>query len=278
MMSVTSSVASQPMALWPGEFQPDAPVGQYASIVPYLVECDAPRPAVLVLPGGGYGQLAPHEGRDIALRLNREGFHAVVLNYRLGSAGHHHPAMIHDAQRAMRLVRSHAEVWRILPEAIAVLGFSAGGHLASTLAVHHGTFRCDGDDLADRFDARPNAAVLCYAVIDMAGVPSHGGSRSNLLGPRVEDTALRELLSNHRHVNAQTPPTFLWHTADDPAVPLANALQFTAACHDAGVPVELHVYESGVHGLGLALPPRECDPTIAGWMDLCAAFLRRHLR
>ncbi len=269
----------QKIALWPGEFDPDAPAGRYASVVPYLLDGDEPLPAVLVLPGGGYGSLAPHEGHDIALWLNREGFHAVVLNYRLGSAGHHHPATIHDAQRAMRLVRACAEEWRIKPDAIAVLGFSAGGHLASTLTVHHAAFACEEDDLLGRFDARPDAAVLCYAVIDMAGVPSHGGSRSNLLGSRQEDAALRELLSTHRHVTAQTPPTFLWHTANDPSVPLPNAMQFAAACHGAGVPVELHVYERGPHGLGLAnRPDRACDPSIATWADLCTAFLRRHLR
>lgn len=273
-----TTMTLQKLALWPGEFDAEAQMGRYASIVPYLLESDEPLPGVLVLPGGGYGHLAPHEGHDIAMWLNRAGFHAVVLNYRLGSAGHHHPAMIHDAQRAMRVVRSHAAEWGIKPDGIAVLGFSAGGHLASTLAVHHATFRCADDDLVDRFDARPDAAVLCYAVIDMAGTPSHGGSRNALLGPRKDDAELRLQLSNHRHVTAQTPPTFLWHTADDPSVPLPNALQFAGACREAGVPMELHVYESGSHGLGLANgPDRKCDPMIAGWADLCAAFLRRHL-
>ncbi len=229
---------------------------------------------VLVLPGGGYQGLADHEGPTIAERLNAAGFDASVLRYRLGSAGHRHPDMLHDAQRAMRLVRQRLEADGVPGRRVAVLGFSAGGHLASTLAVHHDAPPGEADDLVGDYPARPDAAVLCYAVIDMAGPAAHAGSRTALLGEQREgDVALRERLSTHRHVTAQTPPTFLWHTADDAGVPVANCLMFANACAEHGVPVELHVYESGPHGLGLAPD----NPSVATWIDHATDFLQRHL-
>lgn len=273
MIAESTSVPRR-LGLWPGQDE-QAPVGAAAWLTLHLLPGERTRPCVLICPGGGYGALAAHEGEDIAAWLNGVGFHAAVLAYRLGSAGHHHPAMIHDAQRAMRLLRHHADAWRVRSDAIAVLGFSAGGHLASTLAVHHQRFHHDADDLAG-LDAAPNAAVLCYPVIDLATSVAHSGSRSNLLGPRCDDAELRELLSTDRHVGPQTPPTFLWHTATDAGVPAANSLRFASACLAAGVPVELHVFEQGKHGLGLATGPRAM-PDVAVWADLCVRFLRRHL-
>ena len=227
---------------------------------------------VLVLPGGGYGGLADHEGKPVAEALNAHGFQAAVLKYRLGPR-HRHPAMIFDAQRALRLLRSTAKKRGFRPQSIAVLGFSAGGHLASTLAVHHGSFVSEDDDLATDVSARPDAAVLCYPVIDLAGEHAHAGSRGNLLGAEP-DPALLERLSTQTQVCAATPPTFLWHTSDDGGVALQNSLGFAAACQTAGVPVELHAYETGRHGLGLA----EDDPNgVATWLDHATQFLSRHL-
>jgi len=223
----------------------------------------------MVLPGGGYRQLAEYEGGVVAERLNAAGFDAAVLRYRL-APGHQHPAMIHDAQRGMRLMRQHPS---IRASRFAVLGFSAGGHLASTLAVHHDRFAADHDDLVSQFTARPDAAVLCYPVIDMNAPNVHAGSRLHLLGEHPTTESI-ELLSTHKHVNAATPPTFLWHTADDGPVPVQNSLLFAAACREARVSTELHVYESGVHGLGLADDHAEAH----AWFAACAAFLDRHLR
>lgn len=222
----------------------------------------------MVCPGGGYEMLAAHEGEPIAERLNAAGFDAAVLTYRV--APHQHPAMIQDARRGLRLMRQHP---MIRAEKIAVLGFSAGGHLASTLAVHHDRFPCTDDDLATTFNGRPDAAVLCYPVIDLLDDEiAHAGSRLNLLGP-APATELIDFLSTHRHVTAATPPAFLWHTAEDEAVVCDNSLLFAAGCRVAGVPVELHIYEQGPHGIGLA----EDWPDARGWLEACVAFLGRHL-
>ncbi len=237
--------------------------------------CDKPSAiCVLVLPGGGYGHLAPHENIVIAERCNRAGFHAAALNYSL-APDHHHPQMIHDAQRATRMLRTHANQWGIDASKIAVIGFSAGGHLAATLAVHAKTFTCADDDLASTVSAQVDAAVLCYAVIDLIDpANAHVGSRQNLLGPdRDHDKKLADLLSPNRHVNDQTPPTFLWHTCDDHGVPVGNAFAFAQACRAHRVPCELHAYETGKHGLGLATD----HPPVNTWFDLAASFLRRHL-
>ncbi|MEO0514175.1 MAG: alpha/beta hydrolase [Planctomycetota bacterium] len=234
-----------------------------------LFPCDAtPRGGVMVLPGGGYHHLADHEGAVIAEQLNAAGFDAAVLRYRL-APDHQHPAMINDAQRGMRLMRQHPAIGATR---LAVLGFSAGGDLASTLAVHGERFTTERDDLAGQYAARPDAVVLCYPVIDMADPYAHAGSRLGLLG-ESPDADLVQTLSNHRQVDANTPPTFLWHTAEDDAVPVHNSLMFAAACRDARVPVELHVYESGGHGLGLAADHAEAK----AWWPACVSFLGRHL-
>lgn len=225
--------------------------------------------AVLILPGGGYGGLADHEGPVIGDWLASNGIHGVVLRYRLSP--NRHPAMINDAQRGMRLTRAHAAEWGINPSRIAVLGFSAGGHLSASLATMFDEFTNPDDDLAAKHSARPDAAVLCYPVIDL-GEWAHVGSRHNLLG-NPPDPAMVEHMSTHKRVSAKTPPTFLWHTSDDEAVPVEGALLFTMACRKHRVPVEIHSYESGRHGLGLA----KDAPDVAPWADACLRFLRRRL-
>ncbi|MEX0655344.1 MAG: alpha/beta hydrolase [Phycisphaeraceae bacterium] len=258
-----AALQAQKIDLWPEAGD--------ATLTFYPAAGDASGATVLICPGGGYGHLAGHEGHDVARWLNEHGYHGAVLHYRLGPT-HRHPAMIHDAQRAMRLLRHHAAAWGVDGERIAVMGFSAGGHLASSLAVHHWRFACEADELRETYSARPQAAVLCYPVIDLAGEAAHAGSRENLLGPAPEPT-LAELMSTHLQVDAQTPATFVWHTADDAGVPVTNALLYAAACRACGVAVELHVYESGRHGLGLA----KDEPAVATWTGHCLAFLGRHL-
>lgn len=227
---------------------------------------------VLVLPGGGYRIHAPHEAEPVAQRFVDAGMGGAVLRYRLGSSGHRHPAMIHDALRAIRLLRAGG--W----SRIAVLGFSAGGHLAATAAVHFDRFDCGDDDLVDDYSARPDAVILGYPVTDMLGAKAHQGSALQLLGSD-SDESIRKLLSPAHHVSDRTPPAFLWHTNEDAGVPAEHSIEFALACRAHGVPVELHVYERGAHGLGLADGARGHDalPEVAGWIDLAIAFARRHL-
>jgi acetyl esterase/lipase len=225
--------------------------------------------AIVVCPGGGYGVLAAdHEGRQVAEWLNSFGVGAYVLQYRLGPR-YHHPAPLQDAQRAIRLVRAHAAEWKVDPTRVGILGFSAGGHLASTAATHFD----DGDpgaaDPVERQGSRPDFAVLAYPVVSLHDPVAHAGSRRNLLG-ESPDPVLVELLSNERQVTARTPPTFLFHTADDGAVPVANSLLFFEAMQKAGVPGELHVFAHGRHGVGLA----KDDPALSQWPRLCELWLR----
>jgi acetyl esterase/lipase len=224
--------------------------------------------AIVVCPGGGYHALAAdHEGRQIAEWLNSLGASAFVLQYRLGPR-YRHPAPLQDAQRAIRLVRARARDWGVDPRRVGILGFSAGGHLASTAATHFDDGRPDAADPVERQGSRPDFAVLCYAVISLFDPPAHSGSRRNLLGEPA-DPKLVELLSNERQVTPRTPPTFLWHTADDDVVPVANSLLFFAALTKAGVPGELHVFPHGRHGVGLARD----DAVLSQWPKLCAAWM-----
>ncbi len=225
--------------------------------------------AIVVCPGGGYGALAPHEGHDIAVWLNNLGVTAVVLKYRLGRFGYRHPSMMLDVQRAIRYARYKAAEWKIDPNRIGVMGFSAGGHLASTAATHFDAGAADAADPIDRLSSRPDVAILCYAVITMTDPHTHKGSRKNLLGDEPPP-ALIDLLSNEKQVTDRTPPTFLFHTEDDAAVPVENSLLFAAALRRNKVPHEMHIYEHGRHGVGLA--PN--DPALSSWPKMLENWLR----
>ena len=212
--------------------------------------------AMVICPGGGYAHLAAYEGRDYALWLNAQGIAGFVLKYRLGSAGYRHPAMLHDVQRAVRMVRFHAGDWRLNPALIGVMGSSAGGHLASTALTHFDGGSPGAADVIERVSSRPDLGILCYAVISMGKI-AHGGSRANLLGPNPAP-ALLTFLSSEQQVTAQTPPCFIWHTRDDPVVRVENATEFARALARNGVPYDLHIYQRGPHGLGLGV--RGYDP------------------
>lgn len=258
----------KPIELWP-EDHPSAHSlnEEKAVITPYLLESDKPLAAVVVLPGGGYGMRADHEGKPIAEWLNSIGLHAFVLDYRV--APHKHPVPLNDAKRGLRLVRSRAAEFGVDPNRVGILGFSAGGHLASTAGTHYDLGDQTSQDLVERESSRPDLMVLCYPVISL-GEYRHDGSRVNLLGEHAPEE-LVELLSNENQVTESTPPTFLWHTADDGAVPVENSLMFAAALSRNRVPHELHVYESGRHGLGLA----QEEPETYTWPMLCEKWLRR---
>ena len=272
---------SAPSPLPEGEFPiwPDgAPgaLGTQASdiptLTPYFPAAEATTgAAMIVCPGGGYGALAPHEGEQYARWLNEAGVAAFVLKYRLGSHGYRHPAMLNDAQRAIRHVRSHAGLWQLDPNKIGVMGSSAGGHLAATALTHYDAGRPDADDPVERAGCRPDLGILCYPVITM-GAYSHAGSRKNLLG-ELPDPVLIDLLSNEKQVTRETPPVFLFHTADDAAVPVENSLEFAAALRRNGVPFALHVYPHGVHGIGLGSSNQDSG-MLHPWTTQCLLWLR----
>jgi len=227
------------------------------------------RTAVIVAPGGSYSHLASnHEGRQVANWLNALGVTAFVLKYRLGPR-YHHPIELGDAKRAVRLVRSRAGEFRIAPDRVGMMGFSAGGHLASTLGTHFD----DGDpkaaDPIDRVNCRPDFLILAYAVISFTAPYSHSTSAKNLLGdnPSIE---LRQELSNELHVTSSTPTSFLFTTDTDTAVPPENSVSFYLALRKAGVPSELHVFGKGPHGVGLRIN----DPVLGEWPVLLANWLR----
>ena len=167
--------------------------------------------AIVICPGGGYGGLAPHEGGQYARFLNEYGIAGFVLKYRLGPDGYRHPAMLHDAARAVRTVRANAGEWKLDPKRIGIMGSSAGGHLASTLLTHFDAGKPDAADPIERQSSRPDLGILCYAVISM-GELGHRGSRNNLLGKDPSPELVREL-SNELHVTKDTPPCFIWHTS-----------------------------------------------------------------
>ena len=271
--------ANEPMRLWEG----DAPgaLGKadkdIPTLTPFLPKSEAATGAAMVIcPGGGYGGLAQHEGKDYALWLRDQGVACFVLKYRLGSGGYRHPVPLQDVSRAIRTVRANAEKWKIDPKRIGLMGSSAGGHLTSTLLTHFDAGKADADDIIEKQSSRPDIGILCYPVITMTE-KTHAGSKKNLLGENPSDELVK-LLSNELQVTKDTPPTFIYHTVEDKVVPVENAFMFASALRSAGVPFDLHIYEKGPHGSGLGhkvyapYEPGKLHP----WTDNCLFWLRQH--
>lgn len=231
----------------------------------HILETDTPRGAVLVCPGGAYHHRAPHEGETIAKKFNEAGFHAFVVQYRV--TPDLHPAPLEDAVRALKIIRFNAKKWKVNPDKIAVCGFSAGGHLTGSVGLHHDKTAAPCDEI-DKMPSRPDALILSYAV-SSAGQFANKGSFTNLLGENPDPKDL-ELLSLENHVTANTPPAFLWHTADDQGVFVENSLLFSQALSKNKVPFELHVYPHGRHGMGLATEL----PNVATWFGLSCEWLK----
>ncbi|HEX8148451.1 MAG TPA: alpha/beta hydrolase [Pyrinomonadaceae bacterium] len=276
--SSSRASAAEPFPLWP-DGAPGA-LGKEAADVPTLTPYLVPKgratgAAVVICPGGGYGHLADHEGRPVAEWLNSVGVTAFVLKYRLGPR-YRHPSMLQDAGRAIRTVRARAAEWGLDPERVGILGFSAGGHLASTAGTHFDAGRADAADPVERVSSRPSLMILVYPVITMRE-RTHAGSKKNLLGENPSPE-LVALLSNEEQVTKETPPAFLVHTMTDAAVPVENTLMFVAALRKAGVPFELHLYERGPHGFGLgtARGDKPADPILSTWPARAADWLRLH--
>jgi len=220
----------------------------------YLPEKQAnPTTAVVICPGGGYGFLAfDHEGHQIAKWLSSNGIAGIILKYRLPAEGYKHPVPLQDAQRAIRMVRTKAKDWNIDSARIGILGFSAGGHLASTAGTHFDSGNESAADPVDRASCRPDFMALIYPVVTFKEF-THTGSRNNLIGENA-DPALIDNLSNELQVTAKTPQTFLIHSNDDPHVPPENSINFYLALRKAKVPAEMHIYEKGGHGFGMGRP------------------------
>jgi acetyl esterase/lipase len=224
---------------------------------------------IVVAPGGGYVALAmDHEGRQIAAFFNAMGISAFVLKYRLGPR-YHHPVQLGDAQRALRIVRSRADEFGVSTNRIGMMGFSAGGHLTATAGTHFDAGKADSPDPVDRVSSRPDFLILGYPVISFDPAIAHKGSLRNLLGDNP-DPKLVESLSNELQVTSQTPPTFLFHTTADAGVPVENSVRFYLALRSAKVPAEMHIYENGPHGVGLALG----DAALSTWPTLLTNWLR----
>jgi acetyl esterase/lipase len=268
----SAEIAPEPVLLWTtgapgkvGDEELDKP-----SIRVYPAPSDrSSGTAVVVCPGGGYGALAvDHEGHQIAKWLNSVGVTGIVLKYRLGPR-YRHPVPLQDAQRAIRYARANAERLGVSSRRIGIMGFSAGGHLASTAATHFDAGQSDHSDTIERVSCRPDFAILGYPVISFTEPFAHKGSARNLLGDNPSQELLNSL-SNEKQVTKETPPTFLFHTGEDTGVPAENSVAFYLACRKAGVPAEMHIYRYGPHGVGLS----PGDPVTFTWKDRLADWLR----
>jgi acetyl esterase/lipase len=262
-----------PIPLWPAG-APGA-LGNSTNDIPTLTaylpdSTNASGAAMVICPGGAYRFLAPHEGNDYALWLNQHGVTCFVLKSRLGSNGYRHPAMLNDAARAVRWVRAHADEFKIDPKRVGIIGSSAGGHLAATLLTHFDAGETNATDVIERQSSRPDLGILCYAVISM-GEFAHKGSKENLLG-KNPPPELVQLLSNELQVTTNTPPCFIWTTFEDKTVPMENSLMFAAALRKNHVPFDLHIYQKGGHGMGLADKPPFAHPH--PWAGDCLFWLK----
>jgi acetyl esterase/lipase len=255
-----------PIPLWPDTAPGAEPEGFQPTITPYLVPSNPPRGIVLVLPGGGYGTRVAHESGVIAKFINSIWLSAAVVDYRVKDQNRSSPLgrePLMDCQRAVRLARHYHNAWQVRPDRVAVMGFSAGGHLAATAGTQFDNGDGSSTDPEDRVSSRPDAMILCYAV-----TRCWEGGMKNLLGddPSDEDMAFFDCESR---VTEDTPPTFIWHTAADQIVPVDHGIRMAEALLGKSVPVELHIFPRGEHGLALATN----DPCVGQWKGLCKAWL-----
>ncbi len=248
-----------------GEEDPDKP-----TLTIYMPpNTTGPMTAVIIAPGGAYARLSMNlEGRAPANYFNALGVAAFVLKYRLGPR-YHHPIELGDALRAIRTVRARAAEWHIAPDRIGIMGFSAGGHLASSASTMFDSGDATAADPIDRMSSRPDFAVLCYPVISMTESWTHQGSKTNLLGENPPGDLARSM-STDTLVTSNTPPTFIYQTNTDATVPAENSIQYYLALRKAGVPAELHIFRNGPHGTGLGMT----NEALGEWPRLLTNWLR----
>jgi len=233
--------------------------------------------AVVICPGGGYGILAyDWEGTDIAKWFNSKGIAGIVLKYRLPSSDGNkkpHLSPLMDAQRALRTTRHNAEKWNINPDQVGIMGFSAGGHLASTAGTHFDSGNAASIDPIEKLSSRPDFMILVYPVITFSHDFKHSGSMKALIGEDPSDEMIKEY-SNELHVTDDTPPTFLIHASDDKGVPPKNSIIFYEALINNNVPAELHIYPEGGHGFSLAIG----KPHLENWPERCMEWLEWNMK
>jgi acetyl esterase/lipase len=255
LVSLIAFTVLAPVRLWEGDAPLSKGKGEHdvPTMTAYLPKEPA-KTAIVVCPGGGYWMLADHEGKDYAEFLAQNGIAAYVLRYRLGQFEYRHPAMLADAQRAIRTVRSYN-----LYSKIGIMGSSAGGHLAATSSVYFDMNVPSVGDAVDKFSARPDFTVLCYPVISVTAPIGHVGSGDNLLGKGASQE-MKDLLNPALHVTKDTPPAFLWHTGEDKGVLMENSLSYASALRAVGVDFDLHVFQKGGHGIGLTTKAPYSNP------------------
>jgi len=279
----SSAAAGVPAwAVWPSNLPAPAPLWANGApgaqgtgfedtptLAAFIPASNPTKTAVVVAPGGGYTHLSMiKEGADVAQWLNAHGIAAFVLKYRLGPT-YHNPIELGDAQRALRTVRANAEKYGIAPDHIGMWGFSAGGHLTASAGTNFDAGKPDAADLIDRQSSKPDFLILAYPVITMLDPYVHGGSRKFLLGDNPAEADL-QLMSPELHVTQLTPPTFLFTTTDDRTVPVMNSVMFYSALVKAGVPAEMHIFQHGAHGSGLA----PANPQLRVWTELLIKWMR----
>jgi acetyl esterase/lipase len=260
-----------PMPLWAkgapgavGDADDDKP-----TITAYIPATNPTKTAVVIAPGGGYQYLSMvKEGSDVAVWLNAHGVAAFVLKYRLGPK-YHNPIEIGDAQRAIRTVRANAAQYGIAADHVGMWGFSAGGHLTATAGTQFDAGNAAAADSIDQQSSRPDFLILSYPVITMEDPYVHNGSRTYLLGDSPTQADM-DAMSAELRVTAQTPPTFLFTTTDDNTVPVLNSVMFYSALVKAGVPAEMHIFQHGGHGSGLA----PANPQLRPWTDMLIKWMR----
>jgi acetyl esterase/lipase len=261
----------EPVPLWAngapgalGSGEEDTP-----TIAAFLPASNPTKTAVVIAPGGGYQHLSMvKEGADVAAWLNAHGVAAFVLRYRLGMK-YHSPIELGDAQRAIRAVRADAAKYGVAPDHIGMWGFSAGGHLTASAGTMFEAGNAAATDPVEQQSSRPDFLILAYPVITMEDPYVHKGSRTYLLGDAPTQAEM-DAMSPELHVSAQTPPTFLFTTTDDHTVPVLNSVMIYAALVKAGVPAEMHIFQHGAHGSGLA----PANPQLRPWTDLLIKWMR----
>ena len=266
-----AAVGPAPMLLWAngapgavGDAEDDKP-----TITAYIPASNPTKTAVIVAPGGGYTHLSMvKEGSDVALWLNSHGVAAFVLKYRLGPK-YHNPIELGDAKRAIRTVRANSAQYGIAADHIGMWGFSAGGHLTASAGTMFDAGNAAATDPIEQQSSRPDFLILAYPVITMQDPSVHKGSRTFLLGDSPAQADM-DAMSAELRVTAQTPPTFLFSTTDDKTVPILNSVMFYSALVKAGVPAEMHIFQHGGHGAGLA----PANPQLRPWVDLLVKWMR----